>query len=367
MNAEDKVVKFYFKDLQPGVHGIDGKDGVSPLIDVEEIENGHRLNIVDNDGRKSVDILNGTNGKDGVDGVSPTAAIETTESGHRVTFTDAEGDKTFNVTNGLSPLPTKNAVTNYLMNQSSNNLMELVDGADATTLPVVQLSGNRIVETDLAASTDSGARMFLLSKNPRYLLNGLSDLADDDYITLNYDRGSNLYCVISGLVQTPGTQIANMAPHFTIYAKTSGSTGVYTTTCTMPCGAGGNGITQFGNVVYSVDDGNPRNEYVTLSIAVVGTIYPYYQNYDVSLDFYFGLMDMNSEQTNLVGTFNNSLYATKAYQKNDLIVQNDQLYRANWDIAKGNRMDVERDIIPTTLSNELKELRAMITELQAKG
>lgn len=367
MNAEDKVVKFYFKDLQPGVHGIDGKDGVSPLIDVEEIENGHRLNIVDNDSPKSIDILNGTNGTDGVDGVSPTVTIETTESGHRVTFTDAEGDKTFDVVNGLSPLPTKNAVTDFLMNQSSDNLMELVDGQDPATLPVVQLNGNRIVETDLAASIDSGARMFLVSKHPRYLPNGLSDLTDDDYITLNYDRGSNLYCVISGLVQTPGTQIANMAPRFTIYAKTSGSTGVYTTTCTMPCGSGGNGIAQFGNAVYSVDDGNPRNEYVTLSIAVVGAIYPYYQNCDVSLDFYFGLMDMNSEETNLVGTFNNSLYATKAYQKNDLIVQNDQLYRANWDIAKGNRMDVERDIIPTTLSNELKELRAMIAELQAKG
>ena len=367
MNAEDKVVKFYFKDLQPGAHGIDGKDGVSPLIDVEEIENGHRLTIVDVNGTDAIDILNGTNGTDGVDGVSPTATIEPTESGHRVTFTDAEGDKTFNVTNGLSPLPTKNAITNFLMNQSRDNLMEFVGGLDSETLPVVQLSGNRIVETDLAISTDSGARMFLLSKNPRYLPNGLSDLTDDDYITLNYDRGSNLYCVISGLVQTPGTQISNMVPRFTVYAKTSGSTGVYTTTCTMPCGAGGNGITQFGNAVYSVNDGNPRNEYVTLSIAVIGTIYPYYQNCDVSLDFYFGLMDMNSEQTNLVGTFNNSLYATKAYQKNDLIVQNDQLYRANWDIAKGNRMDVERDIIPTTLSNELKELRAMIAELQAKG
>lgn len=367
MNAEDKVVKFYFKDLQPGAHGIDGKDGVSPLIDVEEIENGHRLNIVDNDGPKSVDILNGTNGKDGTNGVSPLVDVEPTASGHRVTFTDAEGDKTFNVTNGLSPLPMKNAVTNYLMNQSSDNLMELVDGANAATLPVVQLSGNRIVETDLAASTDSGTRMFLLSKNPRYLPNGLSDLTDDDYITFNYDRESNLYCMISGLVQTPGTQVTDMAPYFTIYAKASGSTAVYTTTCTMPSGAGGNGIAQFGNAVYAVDDGNPRNEYVTLSIAVVGTIYPYYQNYDVSLDFYFGLMDMNSEQTNLVGTFNNSLYATKAYQKNDLIVQNDQLYRANWDIAKGNRMDVGRDILQTSVSNELKELRAAITELQAKG
>lgn len=366
MNIEDKTIKFYFKDLQPGVDGLDGKDGVSPVITVEDIENGHRITFTDAEGIKTFDVPNGTNGIDGTDGVSPTVVIETTESGHRVTFTDAEGDKTFNVTNGLSPLPTKNAVTNFLMNQSSDNLMELVDGADAATLPVVQLNGNRIVEMDLAASTDSGVRMFLLSKNPRYLPNGLSDLADDDYITFNYDRESNLYCMISGLVQTPGTQVADMAPIFTIYAKASGSTAVYTTTCTMPSGAGGNGITQFGSAVYSVDDGNPRNEYVTLSVAVVGSMYPYYQNCDVSLDFYFSLMDIDCEQmktSNLVGAFNNSLYATGAYQKGDLIIQNDQLYRANWDIAKGNRMDVGRDIIPTTLGKELKELRAMIDAL----
>ena len=360
MNIEDKTIKFYFKDLQPGVDGLDGKDGVSPVITVEDIENGHRVTFLDAEGPKTFDVPNGTYGKDGV---SPLVDVESTASGHRVTFLDAEGPKTFDVVNGLSPLPNKNAVTNFLMDQTSDNLMELVSGADSATLPVVQLNGNRLVENGCTASTDSGEKLFLLSKNPRYLPNGLSDLTDDDYITFNYDRETNLYCMISGLVQTPGTQIAGMAPYFTIYAKAAGGTEVYTTVCAMPCGSGGNGITQFGNAVYAVDDGNPRNEFVTLSIAVVGTVYPYYQNCDVSLDFYFGLMDMNSEHTNLVGAFNNSLYATKAYQKDDLIVQNDQLYRTSWNIAKGNRMDVGRDIMPTTLSNELKELRALIDAL----
>lgn len=363
MNIEDKTIKFYFKDLQPGVDGLDGKDGVSPVIMVEDIENGHRITFTDAEGVKTFDVPNGTNGTDGLDGVSPLVDVEPTSSGHRVTFLDAEGETTFDVVNGLSPLPNRNAVTNFLMNQTSDNLMELVSGTDSNTLPVVQLSGNRIVENGRTASTDSGEKLFLLSKNPRYLPNGLSDLTDDDYITFNYDRESNLYCTVSGLVQTPGAQIADMAPYFTIYAKAASGTEVYTTVCTMPCGSGGNGIAQFGNAVYAVDDGNPRNEFVTLSIAVVGTVYPYYQNCDVSLDFYFGLMDINSEQTNLVGAFNNSLYANKAYQKDDLIVQNDQLYRASWNIAKGNRMDVGRDIVPTTLGQELKELRALIDAL----
>ena len=366
MNIEDKTIKFYFKDLQPGVSGIDGNDGVSPLIDVEEIENGHRITFTDAEGVKTFDVPNGTNGTDGKDGVSPLVDVEPTASGHRITFLDTEGETTFDVVNGLSPLPNRNVVTNFLMNQTSDNLMELVSGADSAMLPVVQLSGNRLVESNCESSTDSSAKTFLLSKNPRHLPNGLSDLTDDDYITFNYDRESNLYCVISGLVQTPGTQIANMAPHFTVYAKASGNTETYTTTCTLLCGTGGNGIAQFGSAVYSINDGNPRNEFVTLSIAVVGTMYPYYQNCDVSLDFYFGLMDTNCEQTNntnLIGTFNNSLYANKPYQKDDLIVQNDQLYRASWDIAKGNRMDIGRDIIPTTLGQELKELRALIDAL----
>ena len=96
MNMDDKCYRFVFKDLQPGLSGLDGDDGVSPTVEVEEIENGHRLIITDADGEKSpVDILNGD------DGFSPMIDVEPEAGGHLVTVTDAYGEESFHVTNGL--------------------------------------------------------------------------------------------------------------------------------------------------------------------------------------------------------------------------------------------------------------------------
>ena len=62
------------------------KDGFYPTISVSDISNGHRINITDTDGTKTVDVMNGENGytpikgvdyfdgkdgKDGVDGYTP--------------------------------------------------------------------------------------------------------------------------------------------------------------------------------------------------------------------------------------------------------------------------------------------------------
>jgi hypothetical protein len=49
--------------------GVNGKDGVSPTISVEDISGGHRLIIVDAIGRRTVDIMNGIDGKEGQQGI----------------------------------------------------------------------------------------------------------------------------------------------------------------------------------------------------------------------------------------------------------------------------------------------------------
>lgn len=49
--------------------GVNGKDGVSPTISVEEISNGHRLIIVDTTGRKTIEVMNGTEGPQGTQGI----------------------------------------------------------------------------------------------------------------------------------------------------------------------------------------------------------------------------------------------------------------------------------------------------------
>ena len=41
---------------------------VSPIVEVSEIEGGHRITITDKDGTKTFDVMNGKNGQDGEDG-----------------------------------------------------------------------------------------------------------------------------------------------------------------------------------------------------------------------------------------------------------------------------------------------------------
>ena len=89
-----------------GVAGADGEDGVSPTISVEEIEGGNQLTITDVDGTRTVNILNGldgTDGKDGddgADGYSPTVNVETIEGGYHVTITDVNGLQSVDILNG---------------------------------------------------------------------------------------------------------------------------------------------------------------------------------------------------------------------------------------------------------------------------
>ena len=50
-----------------GGSGGGGGDGFSPIVEVEEIEGGHRVTITDVEGTESFDVLNGVDGKDGND------------------------------------------------------------------------------------------------------------------------------------------------------------------------------------------------------------------------------------------------------------------------------------------------------------
>lgn len=86
-----------------------GSSGISPIVKVTTLANGHRVEITDANGTKVFDVLNGkngTNGKDGtngtngVDGVSPTLSVSEITGGHRITITDVNGTQTFDVMDG---------------------------------------------------------------------------------------------------------------------------------------------------------------------------------------------------------------------------------------------------------------------------
>jgi hypothetical protein len=60
--------------------GEPGNDGKSPVVTVTDIENGHRVSIIDKDGTKTIDVLNGQTGKTGT---TPVLTIGTVSSGDK--------------------------------------------------------------------------------------------------------------------------------------------------------------------------------------------------------------------------------------------------------------------------------------------
>lgn len=69
--------------------GEKGDKGFSPEITSSAIPGGHRIDITNELGPDSFNVMDGTDGTDGTDGVSPTIAVTDIAGGHRVTITDA--------------------------------------------------------------------------------------------------------------------------------------------------------------------------------------------------------------------------------------------------------------------------------------
>ena len=83
----------------PDSVNIRGGDGFSPIINVDKIDGGHRVTVIDKNGEHSFDI---SNGKNGAAGVSPDIKVSKISGGHRVTIIDADGASYFDVMNGES-------------------------------------------------------------------------------------------------------------------------------------------------------------------------------------------------------------------------------------------------------------------------
>lgn len=94
-----------------GQKGEAGKDGFSPSISVEEITDGHKVTITNENSSDSFNIMNGTNGNNGQDGVSPTIVLDTSTTGRggvSIDVTDASGVKSAFVNNGTTFTPSVN-------------------------------------------------------------------------------------------------------------------------------------------------------------------------------------------------------------------------------------------------------------------
>jgi len=58
--TDDAVIKIDDQNTIKGADGKDGQDGFSPIVDVEEIEGGHRVTITDATGDHVFDVMDGS-------------------------------------------------------------------------------------------------------------------------------------------------------------------------------------------------------------------------------------------------------------------------------------------------------------------
>lgn len=86
----------------PGPPGPQGEPGISPTIQIQDIDGGHRVMISDAFGTGSFDVMDGKDGEPGPRGFSPIVSVENIDGGHRVTITDVNGPQSFDILDGSS-------------------------------------------------------------------------------------------------------------------------------------------------------------------------------------------------------------------------------------------------------------------------
>ena len=140
-----------------------GDDGYSPVVSVAETAEGHVVTITDAKGTKQFSVTNGKDGvvpkiqaddvngrhrlvigsygenarqvifwDDGEDGISPTVSVEDTAEGHKVSIHDAEGIKEFDVPDGVGIESVYQSVVSPDDNGNNVITLTLTDGSQTT-------------------------------------------------------------------------------------------------------------------------------------------------------------------------------------------------------------------------------------------
>lgn len=99
--ADIADIKEYGGGSGSGRPGVDGEDGFSPEVLVEEVEGGYQLTITNKETEPTViTIYNGKNGKDGNDGYSPEITTEETAEGYNFTIQNKDNSETVLIKHG---------------------------------------------------------------------------------------------------------------------------------------------------------------------------------------------------------------------------------------------------------------------------
>lgn len=101
---------------EQGIQGETGKDGFSPIIEVNELENGHTVSITDNTSTKTFNVLNGENGAQGPKGEKG----DTGEQGIQGEKGDTGTSVTHSYNNGVLDVTSASGTTSINLNNFVN-------------------------------------------------------------------------------------------------------------------------------------------------------------------------------------------------------------------------------------------------------
>ena len=179
--------------LNVGVIVSSGDDGISPTVEITDIEGGKRIIITDVNGAHTFDIM------DGGDGVSPTVSVSKEGRKTTITITDKDGEKTATINDGADGYtPVKNV--DYFTDADKAELINAIKGSltlgiASDGLIYLYVDGSP-VGTGIPQG-QSGDVFGYVDENNTIVLNG--NLADGTY-TLKYEMSNGDIVNIGNMV-----------------------------------------------------------------------------------------------------------------------------------------------------------------------
>lgn len=134
-----------------GEKGEAGKDGYTPTIKTEEIDNGYSIEITNETESNTITIKNGADGNDGISPTIQVTTITTDNGGYDLTINDINGTQpTVGLRNGSNGASAYQIAVNNGFSGTEEEWLKSLKGEDGT----VTVSTNKIDKTFVLSASD---------------------------------------------------------------------------------------------------------------------------------------------------------------------------------------------------------------------
>lgn len=331
MTIEDKSLKFYFKDLQPGPAGA---PGVSPTVDISESENGHIVSV-----------------------------------------SDVEGTKSFEVTDGVNPEYEADPISACFFPNKKDNLVDLIQGSSINFSPI-KMEYNHFVQNAVINSSTPEKRWYMITGKPRYVGSTITSTVpnNSDYVTFAHSYNYNLYCRVYGLQHIDSQYMSRNRPAGISIAFMFFDTLVNNKSILIitpgSVSNNGDGLYQFyDNTFYiPVADYIPDYDTDIKKMAIAVGFYPYNYSLDFKIDMYFKKQEIFVEDgtnNSMIAQYDNNGQANKAYSIGEYLIANNKLYETITNISANSILRPGVNIKQTSIADELKAIKARLDALES--